>query len=39
MPWEVVDAGDGWLAADGGVASVMVVEMKPRVESASTLVL
>ena len=29
MPWEVVDTGDRWVAADGGVASVMVVGVDP----------
>jgi hypothetical protein len=31
LPVEVVDAGDGW-AADGGVVSVMVVEVQPAVK-------
>jgi hypothetical protein len=34
---EVVDAGDGWLAAEGGVAAVMVVEVQPLVELAAPL--
>jgi hypothetical protein len=29
LPWQVVEAADGWLAADGGVGAVMVVGMEP----------
>ncbi len=35
-PRHVVDAGDGWLAAEGGVAAVMVVEVEPGVESSTS---
>jgi hypothetical protein len=34
-PGEVVDAADGWLAADGGVAAVMVVGVEPAVEASA----
>jgi len=34
---EVVDTGDGWVAAEGVVAAVMVVEVEPRVELAASL--
>jgi hypothetical protein len=30
--WGVVDAADGWVAAECGVRSVMVVQMQPAVE-------
>lgn len=35
LPWEVVDVGDGWVAADCGVVSVMVVGVEPSREALS----
>lgn len=35
VPRQVVDAGDPWLAAEGGVAAVMVVGVEPAVESSA----
>jgi hypothetical protein len=32
VPGQVVDAGDRWMAAEGGVAAVMVVGVEPLVE-------
>ena len=34
---EVVDAGDGWLASEAGVGSVMVVEVEPAVKCLGSL--
>ena len=36
MGREVVDAGYWWLAAEGGVAAVMVVGVEPAVEPSSS---
>lgn len=35
VPWKVVQRGDGWLTASGGVAPVMVVAVKPVVQGGN----
>ena len=37
LPREVGRVGDGWVASEGGVAAVMVVEMQVEVKGAGSL--
>jgi hypothetical protein len=37
VPWFVVDAADGWLAIECGVAAVMVVGVEPVGKGVGTL--